>query len=128
MMENHGSSLKRLLGFLLIVAGLLIFYLAIPITASYGLFASWLLAWFMVSTIGVGALLLVGLDLKRSLRSLLIALAILLPWSAIFFISLPGDYQYLLAVLVALFGTLFYRYYQKHKSIPRSKYPEVDGA
>jgi hypothetical protein len=117
MTENNGSSLKRVFGFLLAVAGLLILYLAIPITASYGLFASWLLAWFSVSTIGVGALLLGGLDLKRSLRSLLIALAILLPWSAIFFIPLPGDYQYPLAVFVAFLGVLFYRYYQKHKSL-----------
>jgi len=103
-------------------------YLGTPITASLGLLASWFLAWFIVTTIGLGGFLLVGLDLRRSLRSLLIALAILLPWSAIFFIPLPGDFQYLLAVLVALFGVLFYRYYQKHKLTPRSKHSEVDGA
>jgi len=128
MIENNGSSLKRVFGFLLIAAGLLILFLAIPITASYGLLASWLLTWFILSTIGVGALLLVGLDFRHSLRSLLIALAILLPWSAIFFVSLPGDSQFLLAVVVALIGVLFYRYYQKRKSTPRSSNQEVDVA
>lgn len=122
-MENHRPSLKRLLGFSLMVAGLFILYLAIPIAASSGLFASWLLSWFIVSIIGVGAFLLGGLDMKHSLRSLLIAFAILIPWSGIFFISLPGDYQLLLAALVAFFGVLFYRYYQKQKSTTQEPQP-----
>ena len=109
-------SMKKPVGFLLIVVGLLALFLVTPI-AVLSLFATWVLIWFVVSTIGVGSLLMGGLGLKTSLKSLLVALAFLLPFSLIFSILLRTPAPPIpLAVLVALIGVLFYVYWYKRKA------------
>jgi hypothetical protein len=93
-------------------AGLAMFFFVTPIIVSLGLFATWVFVWLIVSFISLGAFLLLRLELRYSLKSMLIAFGIIAPWSTIFFIPLPGDTQNLLAVLVALIGVLFYRHYR----------------
>src|SRR3989304_6779432 len=80
-------SMKRPVGFLLLVVGLLALFFETQIAVS-SLFATWVLIWFVVSTTGGGSLLMGGLGLKTSLKSLLVALAFLLPFSLIFSILL----------------------------------------
>jgi len=109
-------SMKKPVGFLLIVVGLLTLFFVTPI-AVLSSFATWVLIWFVVSTIAVGSLLMGGLGLKTSLKSLLVALAFLLPLSLIFFILLRAPAPPIpLAVLVALIGVLFYLYWHKRKA------------
>lgn len=120
MTKNRPQRFRRALGFFLLVVGLLLFYFVLSPAASQGLLVTWVSTWPVASIIGIGALLISELSLKYIVKSWLIAMAIAIPWSTIFFISLPGDYQYLLAALVALAGVLFYRYYtrtQKSKKL-----------
>jgi len=123
MPKNHPQRFRKALGFLLLVAGLLLFYFILPIAASRGLLASWFSMWLVISIIGIGALLISELSLKHIVKSWLIAIAIAIPWSTIFFIPLPGDYQNLLAVLVALACVLFYRYYVRAQKSKKSSAP-----
>ncbi len=109
-------SMKRPVGFLLLVVGLLALFFETQIAVS-SLFATWVLIWFVVSTTGVGSLLMGGLGLKTSLKSLLVALAFLLPFSLIFSILLRAPVPPPpLAVSVALIGVLFYVYWYKRKA------------
>lgn len=115
MIKSGSPPFQRAVGLLLIVIGFPTLYFVTPIVLSVSLLATWILVWFIVSTVGLGAFFISGLELRYSLKSLLIALAILLLWSIIFFIPLPGNSQYLLAVFAALIGVLIYRYYYERK-------------
>jgi hypothetical protein len=114
--------LGRLAGFILIGAGISLFYYLTTAAVSHGLLAAWLAIWPIVALIGVGGFLALDYGLTTALRLLTMALSVLMPWSLIFFVPLPGDSQGLLAVLVAAVGVFVYwRYSMKRKSSPRGE-------
>jgi hypothetical protein len=113
--------LGRLVGFLLLAAGISLVYFLTPVAASHGLLAAWLAIWPIVALIGVGGLLVLEFRLKTSLRMLMKALGALVPWSLILLVPLPGNSQDMLAILVAAVGVFLYRrYYLKRKSREKS--------
>jgi hypothetical protein len=87
-----------------------------PFAASSSLLASLSLVWVFIVLLGLSVFLLLRLELKRYVRSILIAAGFSIPWSAILFIPLPDNSQFLLAAFVALSEVLLYRYYQARKS------------
>jgi len=116
-MEDRRLLFKRCVGFLSIVAGILLFYFVTPIAVSSGLLATWISIWPIVVIMGLGGFFFFYLEIRRSLKMLMISLAIWIPWSLIFFIPLPNDLQGLLAVFIAGVGVLLYRqYYRRHES------------
>jgi hypothetical protein len=113
-MKDTKLLFKQVLGLALIVVGLLIIYFVLPIAFSRGLFTSWIMIWPIVTILGSGSFLLLDVDLKSSVKTIAIACVIMAPWTLIFYISLPGDAQNLLAVLILGVGSLLYlRYYRK---------------
>lgn len=84
------------------------------------MFGLWIFLSLGVGCIGLGSLLFVRVGLRHAVKSLLIVLALLLPWSAIFFVTLPGDSQFLLALFVAVIAFRIYRHYGKRSSFKRS--------
>jgi hypothetical protein len=116
-LESRRRWLGRLVGFLLVAAGISLFYFLTPVAASHGLLAGWLAVWPIVALIGVGGLLVLEFNLITSLRMLAMALGALVPWSLILLVPLPGNSQGLLAILVAAVGVfLYHRYHLKRKS------------
>jgi len=108
--------LKRLVGLLLIVSGVLLFYLLTPTAVSSDLIIIPLVTvWLIVSIIGFGSSLLFNLELKYSLKMLALVFAFGIPWSLIFYIPLPGNSQHLVALLVAGIAIFFIRRYSKNK-------------
>lgn len=121
-MESRRLLLKRLIGVLLIVAGIFLFYFLLPVTASLGLFASWISIWPIVVVIGLGGFLFLNLELGFSLKKITVALIVLILWSLIFLVPLPSDSQGLLAIFLAGVGVFLYRrYYLKHRSGKQEK-------
>jgi len=106
---------KRILGLLLIAMGLLLIFVFIDIVP-YGLVAVIVFAWVITILISAGSFLLLNVQVRNSLPSLLAVSMILILWSLIFLIHLPGNLQILLASVVALVSVLFYRFYKTRKS------------
>ncbi len=120
-MKGSGSSLaRRSIGFSFIVIGLILFWVLPPLLVQQGMFGLWVFIWLAVGCVGLGVLLLLRVGLRHAVKSLLIVLALLVPWSAIFFVSLPGDSQFLLALFVAVIAFLIYRHYGQCSSFKRS--------
>jgi hypothetical protein len=120
-MTGRGSSLiRRIVGFSLIVIGLILFYVLIPFVASQGMFAGFISILVVVSCIALGSFLFLRAGFLDAVKSLLMVLTMSVPWGAIFFLPLPGEIQFLLAAFVALVVVLFYRYYIKRNSFPKA--------
>ena len=114
--ENRRLLLKRWIGFLLIAIGILLIYYLPPIVIPMGLFPSWISIWPISNIIGLAGLLFMDVELKASLKAILITHVFLIPWSMILLLSLPYNSEGLLAVFVAGVGFLLYRrYYLKRK-------------
>lgn len=117
-MIGNNSSIRRVVGFSLIVVGLILFTVLSPIAAQEGLYTLFVSTWLIVGCVAVGSFLLLRVGFWKAVKSLLIVLALSVPWFAIFLTPLPGDIQLLLAVFVALIAILLYRrYYIKHKGV-----------
>jgi len=112
-MEKHFMNHNRIAGLLLLAVGFLILLFLTPFAAASGLLASLFLVWSFISLVGLALALILHLRLKQYVKSLLTALAFLIPWSTIFFIPLPDSSQLLLALVVALIGVLIYQNYSK---------------
>ena len=108
--------LIRWVGFLLIVIGILLFYFLMPIVAQLGLFRGWIFVWSLTGLMGLGGLLFLNLQMKSSLKVMVVTLILLNPWSLIFFLPLPSNSHGLVAVFIAgIIGLLIRQYYLKHK-------------
>lgn len=110
------SLVWRSVGFSLIIIGLILFSYLAPIAASQGILATWISMWPIIICIALGSFILLHTKLRVVTKSLIVALALLLPWSTIFFLPLPSEIQLSLAAFVALIATLLYRYYHKPNS------------
>jgi hypothetical protein len=108
-MKHRRRGVERLAGALLIAAGISLFYFLLPVTAALGLFAAWISAWPIVVVIGLGGFLVLNQELRVSLKRVTITLIILILWSMVFLIPLPGDSQGLLAIFLAGIGVFLYR-------------------
>ena len=116
MRRNRLPMLKKATGLLLMIVGFSFLMLGIPSVFQFGLLGTLMFSWLVALIFGVAGFLLVDLGVRRSVRAILIAFGLLIPWSLIMLIQLPDQSQLLLASFVALVGVLFYRqYYQKHK-------------
>ena len=127
MVEKNKLMIRRIIGVLFVALGLIVFAFLSPIVVAQGMFAELASIWLMTGCIAAGSLLIAGIASKRIIRALAIGFALFLPWSAILFIPLPCDTEFLVAVLVLFVGLLLYRQYHKHTSSqkPRSEQAEL---
>lgn len=120
MKTNNLLLIKRIVGFSFIVAGLMLFMVLSPIAAQEGLCTVIVSTYLIVICVAVGSFLFLRAGFWNAIKSLIIVLALFLPWFAIFLTPLPSDIQLLLAVLVAFIAVLLYRrYYIKHSVFPK---------
>jgi hypothetical protein len=119
-LKGSSPSLTRAVGFLLLVTGLMLLGILFPLLIQQGVFGLWIFMSIVMGCIGLGSLLFVGVRFGHALKSLLIALAFLLPWCGIFFLSLPGESQFLLALSIAVVAFLVYRRYDSRRSLKSS--------
>jgi hypothetical protein len=110
------SPLRRVVGFSLIIVGLVLFLILIPFLMPLGLSGALLLTWLVVICVVVGSFILSRVELRVAVKSFFVVLALSIPWFAIFLLPLPNDIQLLLAVSVAGIAVLIYRYYTKSRS------------
>lgn len=122
MINNRIQRSRRILGFSLLIFGLLLFALVLPDAPEQGLIFNLFFLWVIVSFFGLGGLLISELSLKHIVKSWLIGTGIVIPLVSIFFIPLPSEYHFLLAVLIALAAVLFRRYYVR---VQKSKKPSA---
>ena len=107
--------LKRSVGFSLMVVGLLLFYLFTPTAVSSDLIIITLtFSWLIVILLGFGSSLLFDLGLKYSLKVLVLVFAFMIPWSIIFYISLPYDSGLLVVILAGIIILLYRRHQKSH--------------
>jgi hypothetical protein len=118
--SDRSSLVRRSVGFSLIVTGLLLFGVLPPILVQQGVLGLWILIWLAIGCIGLGSLLFVRVGLRHTVKVLLIVLGLFVPWSAIFFISLPDDSQFLLALFIAVIAFPVCRHYAKRGSLKKS--------
>jgi len=115
------SPLRRVVGFSLIIVGLVLFLILIPFLMPLGLAGAFLLTWLVVICVGVGSFVLSRVRFRVAAKSFFIVLALSIPWFAIFLLLLPSDIQLLLAVSVAFIAVLIYRYSIKNPiSLPKN--------
>jgi len=122
MTSNNPSLIKRVVGFSLILVGLMLFAVLIPVAArAQNIVAGFVSIVLIISCVALGSFLFLRVGFKNAVKSLFIVLALSVPWFAIFLIPLPSDIQLLLAVFIALIAVLLYRrYYIKHSSLVKA--------
>lgn len=121
MVDKNPSLIRRVIGFSLVVAGLILFTALSPLAAREGLYALFAYTLLIVSCVAVGSFLFLRVGFWNAVKSLLIVLALSVPWFAIFLTPLPSDIQLLLATFVALIAVLLYRrHFIKHKAFPEA--------
>jgi len=124
MTEKKLSLVRRLVAFSLIVLGFILFPFLVSSAASQGnMLAGFSYVLLIVGCIGLGSFMFLRVGFWNAAKSLLIVLALSIPWFAIFLIPLPGEAQPLVAVFVALFAVLLYRHYRERNRL--SKSPEA---
>lgn len=126
MKEKNRLIVRRTVGILLIALGLILFGFLPPIVVAQGMLAELASIWLMGGCIAAGALLIAGVTSKRLIRASAIGFAFVLPWSAILFIPLPGQTQFLVAVLVLFMGLLLYRHYHKRASSQKTRSEQAE--
>lgn len=120
MIGNNPSLISRVVGFSLILVGVILFTVLSPIAAREGLYAVFVSTLLIVGCVAVGSSLFLRVGFWNAVKCSLIVLALSVPWFAIFLTPLPSDIQLLLAVFVAFIAVLLYRrYYFKHKPFPK---------
>jgi len=116
MTSGNPSIVRSVVGFLLILAGLVLFGVLAPIVAKQGFFVGLASLFLIVSCVGLGSFLFLRVRFRSAVKSLLIILGLSVPWFAIFFIPLPGEAQLVVAMLVALSAVLLYRHHVKRNA------------
>lgn len=104
---------RRGVSLLLMTVGLILFALPLWIAPSQGVLAAWISIWPITVCITLGSFLLSGMKLRYATKTMAIALALLLPWSTIYFVPLPSEIRLLLADFIPLVAFLSYRYYRR---------------
>jgi hypothetical protein len=105
---------RQVVGLLLIVAGLLVFYFVGAVIASSGLRGALFSAWAASGLICAGSFLVIQLDIRRYLRSLLLVFVVLLGWSMVLLVQLPSSFQiFMFAFTSFIFGLLWYSWKNK---------------
>jgi len=107
----------RIAGFLLIIAGILVFYFAASFIVSSGLIAVLIFAWSAACLAFAGVICLLRPDLRKSLISLPIIFVALFGWTLILLLPLPDDSQILLASIVSLSSVLLYASLRRAKTL-----------
>jgi hypothetical protein len=110
------SRTKQAVGLSFIVTGLLVFYFAGVIIASHGLGGALFSAWVASGLICIGSFLVIQLDIRRYLRSLLLVFVVMLGWTMVLLVQLPSNFQiFIFAFTSFIFGLLWY--FWKNKSV-----------
>jgi hypothetical protein len=118
MTHANPSLFRRSVGFSLIVIGIILFGVLIPLVArAQDILAEFIALLLIVSCVALGSFLFLRVGFRSAVKSLLIVLALAVPWFAIFFIRLPGESQLLIATFVALIAILLYRRYYNKRSL-----------
>jgi hypothetical protein len=96
---THISFPKKVLGCVLIMASVPLFYFVIPIALLHGLFVAWLATWPMFFIAFIGFSLILKISFIDAVKGLFNAIIVtLLPWIVI----LPSDLQILSGILLGL--------------------------
>jgi len=124
-MGRNRLPIKRTIGLLLIILGIVLLLLGIPFVFRFGLFGTLMFSWFVALLFAVAGFLLADLGFWASVRAILIGFGLIVPSSLIMLIPLPEESQFLLWASSVSIILLFYRrYYQRHKP---HKTPAVEG-
>lgn len=114
--------LKRRVGFLLTVVGVLLFYFLVPIAADSGSFIITLVVvCLIVGVTGFGGSLFMNLGVRYSLKTLALVFAFGIPWCTLFYVLFPYDSGLLALSVAGIVVFLIRRHHKKNDEKSQQK-------